>query len=174
MFCFSKLLLCETIINKNGFLNKNVILSSNAVHNQYNICNRIKSTHELIFPPIVKRQQQQRDDRYELRYVTLVGEEASCPPPLRRSSPSSARGLEGFSRLGALLLHRLGRLMIWPRSRWWHVLGPHVLPFTPSAGTTHPPMPVTFILAQINLIICRQPNPTPVHKLWEFELNIGS
>lgn len=25
--------------------------------------------------------------------------------------------------------------MIWTRSRWWNVLGPHVLPFTPSAGT---------------------------------------
>lgn len=35
---------------KSGFLNKNVIPSSNAVQNQYNICKRIKSTHKLIFP----------------------------------------------------------------------------------------------------------------------------
>ena len=50
-----------------------------------------------------------------------------------------------FSRLGALRLHRLGppgtpsttRVMICPRSRWCSVLGPHVLPFTPSAGTTN-------------------------------------
>lgn len=25
--------------------------------------------------------------------------------------------------------------MIWTRSRWWNVLGPHVLPLTPSGGT---------------------------------------
>lgn len=50
MFCFSKLLLCDIIINKSGFLNKNVVPSSNAVQNQYNICKRIISTDKLIFP----------------------------------------------------------------------------------------------------------------------------
>lgn len=59
------------------------------------------------------------------------------PPPLAAAAC--------FSRLGALRLHRLGppgtpsttRVMICPRSRWCSVLGPHVLPFTPSAGTTN-------------------------------------
>jgi hypothetical protein len=46
-----------------------------------------------------------------------------------------------LSRFGALfdhiaLLFGAGlSIVICPRSRWWHVLGPHVFPFTPSAGT---------------------------------------
>jgi hypothetical protein len=46
-----------------------------------------------------------------------------------------------LSRFGALfdhiaLLFGAGlSIVICPRSRWWHVLGPHVFPFTPSAGS---------------------------------------
>lgn len=72
-----------------------------------------------------------------------------CSPELLLLSvlPISCGGLPWttvvlvLSRLGALFDHTapllgLGlSMVIWPRSRWWHVLGPHVFPFTPSAGT---------------------------------------
>lgn len=82
-------------------------------------------------------------------YSTLSWQSWSSIPISWRAAmlgvPPALAAAACFSRLGALRLHRLGppgtpsttRVMICPRSRWCRVLGPHVLPFTPSAGTTN-------------------------------------
>lgn len=63
-----------------------------------------------------------------------------CWGLVRLATGPAAAPVLVLSRFGALFDHSavlfgLGLSMIWPRSRWCNVLGPHVFPFTPSAGT---------------------------------------